>query len=83
MLRVNSPLLGRNCAMTVMNLTFTFFSMAFPAHSGPWPLIQFRNHLKQTVGLIGLVIIPPQHRYLHTGQHKHRINAYAHQTTMP
>jgi hypothetical protein len=21
-----------------------FFSVAFPAHSGPWPLIQFRNH---------------------------------------
>jgi hypothetical protein len=21
-----------------------FFSMALPAHSGPWPLIHFRNH---------------------------------------
>jgi hypothetical protein len=23
--------------------------MALPAHSGPWPLIQFRNHFSQTV----------------------------------
>jgi hypothetical protein len=30
----------------------------------------------QTVGLLGRVISPSQGRYLHTGQHKHRINAY-------
>jgi hypothetical protein len=24
--------------------TIFFFSIALPAHSGPWPLIQFRNH---------------------------------------
>jgi hypothetical protein len=50
---------------------FFFFSMALPAHSGPWPLIQFRNHFSQTVGLLGRVISPTQGRYLHTGQHKH------------
>jgi hypothetical protein len=56
--------------------------MALPANSGPWSLIQFSNHFSQTVGLLGRVICPPQGRYLHT-EHKHRINAYTHQTSMP
>jgi hypothetical protein len=30
----------------------------------------------QTVGLLGWVISPSQGRYLHTRQHKHRINAH-------
>jgi hypothetical protein len=60
------------------------FLMALPAHSGPWPLIQFRNHFSQTVvGFLGQVISPSQGRYLNTGQHKHRINAYTHKTSMP
>jgi hypothetical protein len=25
------------------------FSMALPAHSGPWPLIQFRNYFSQAL----------------------------------
>jgi hypothetical protein len=57
--------------------------MTLPAHSGPWTLIQFRNHFSQTVGLLGRVISTSQGRYLHTGQHKHRINAYTHQISMP
>jgi hypothetical protein len=32
------------------------FSMALPAHSGPGPLIQFRNHFSQLVELLGRVI---------------------------
>jgi hypothetical protein len=52
--------------------------MDLPAHSGPRPLIQFRNHFSQTVGLLGRVISTSQGRYLHTGQHKHRIDAYTH-----
>jgi hypothetical protein len=44
---------------------------------GPWPLLQFRNHFfTQSVGLLGRVTSPSQLRYLHTGQHKHRINAH-------
>jgi hypothetical protein len=50
--------------------------MDLPAHSGPWPLIQFRNHFSQTVGLLGRLISPSQCLYLNTGQHKHRINAH-------
>jgi hypothetical protein len=44
--------------------------MAFPAHSGPWPLIQFCNHFSQTVGLLGRVISPSQGLCLNIGQHK-------------
>jgi hypothetical protein len=57
------------------------FSMALPAHLGPWP--QFHNQFSQTVGLLGWVISSSKGRYLHTGQHKHIINAYTHQTSMP
>jgi hypothetical protein len=59
-----------------------FFTMALLAHSGPRPLIQFNNNFSQTVGLLGWVISPAQGRYLNTGEHKHRINAYIHQTFM-
>jgi hypothetical protein len=59
------------------------FATALPAHSGPWPLIQFRNHFSQTAGFLGRVISPPQGRYLNTGLHKHRINAYTQQTSVP
>jgi hypothetical protein len=41
---------------------------------GPWPLFQFLN--PEMVGLLGRRISPPQCRYLHTRQHKHRINAH-------
>jgi hypothetical protein len=43
---------------------------------GHWPLVQFRNPFTQTVGLLGRVIGPSQGRCLHTGQHKHRVNAH-------
>jgi hypothetical protein len=55
--------------------------MALPVHSGSWSLIQFRNHFSQTVGLLGRVISPSQGRYLNTGLHKYRINAYTHTHT--
>jgi hypothetical protein len=55
-----------------------FFSMAPPANSGPWPLIQFRNHFSQTVGILGRVISQSQGLYLNTEQHKHGMNAYTH-----
>jgi hypothetical protein len=60
-----------------------FFLMALTAHSGLKPLIQFCNHIFRTVWLLGRVISPSQGHYLNTGQHKHRINAYTHQTSMP
>jgi hypothetical protein len=60
-----------------------FFSVTLPAHSRPRPVIQFRNHFSQTVGHLGGVISPSQCLYINTGQHKHKINAYTHQTSTP
>jgi hypothetical protein len=60
-----------------------FFSMDLPAHSGPRPHVQFRNPFLQAIGLLGRVISQSQGRYLHTGQHKHRINAYTYQHPCP
>jgi hypothetical protein len=37
----------------------------------------------QTVGLLGRVINSSQGLYLNAGWHKHRINEYTHQTSMP
>jgi hypothetical protein len=45
---------------------------------GPWPLFQFLYLFTQSVGLLRRGISPSQLRYLHTGQHKHRINAHRH-----
>jgi hypothetical protein len=42
----------------------------------------YDNVLLQTLGLLGRVISPSQDLYLNTGQHKRRINAYTHQTSM-
>jgi hypothetical protein len=51
---------------------------------GPWPLIFFSfTVILQTVGLLGRVISLPQGLYLNTAQHKHRINTYIYQTSMP
>jgi hypothetical protein len=43
---------------------------------GPRPLFQFLDFFTQSVGLLGRGISPSQHRYLHTGQYKHIINAH-------
>jgi hypothetical protein len=65
------PLLRQLDNNLILHIFNFFLSMALPAHSGPWPLIQFRNHFSQTVGLLGRVISPLQGHYLNTGQHKH------------
>jgi hypothetical protein len=43
---------------------------------GPGFFFSFVIFFTQTVGLIGRVISQSQGRYLHAGQHKHRINAH-------
>jgi hypothetical protein len=68
--------LSTSYQFSIRGINMIFFSMALPAHSEPRPLIQFRNHFSQTVGLLGWVISPSEGRYLNTGQHKHTINAY-------
>jgi hypothetical protein len=43
---------------------------------GPGLFISFIIFFTQTVGLLRRVMNPLQGRHLHTGQHKHRINAH-------
>jgi hypothetical protein len=49
---------------------------------GPWTLFSFLIY-SQSVGFLGRVLSPLQGHYLNTGQHKHRINTYTHQRSMP
>jgi hypothetical protein len=56
--------------------SFIHSSMALQPFVGPWPLIHFRIFFTRMVGLLGRVIGPSQGRYLHRGQHKHRLNAH-------
>jgi hypothetical protein len=44
-----------NKVMNLRVINLLFLPMALPAHSGPRPLIKFRNHFSQTVGLLGVV----------------------------
>jgi hypothetical protein len=39
--------------------SFIHSLMALQPFVGPWPLLQFRNHFTQTVGLLGRVIARP------------------------
>jgi hypothetical protein len=55
--------------------------MALQPFVGPWPLLQFLDPI-QSVGPLGRGINPVQGCYLHTGDHKRRINKYT-QTSMP
>jgi hypothetical protein len=45
---------------------------------GPGLFLNLIIFFAQTVGLLGRGISPPQGRYLHTGQYKHRINSHIH-----
>jgi hypothetical protein len=59
------------------------FTMALPAHSGPWPLIQFRNHYftdGRTPWTSDQLVARALSKYRTTQTEK---NAYTHQTSMP
>jgi hypothetical protein len=78
------PLRFPNSSISLIIQSFdAIFFSGSSSSLGPWPLVQFRNHSSQTVGLPERVISSSQGRYLNTGQHKHRINPYTHQTSMP
>jgi hypothetical protein len=59
-----------------------FYSLALQP---PWALASAFSFviILQTVGLFGRVISPSHGFYLNKGQHKHRINTYTHQKSMP
>jgi hypothetical protein len=66
------------CCNFSMYLSSIYLSMALEPFVGPWPLLQFLDLFRQFVRLFGRGISPLQGRYLHTGQHKHRINSHKH-----
>jgi hypothetical protein len=66
--------------LNIVSISF-FTGSAAPLELGLW-FFSFMIIL-QIVGLLGRVISSSQGLYLNTGQHKHKINAYAHQTLVP
>jgi hypothetical protein len=73
--------LEKSCQKRSLSSVF-FFSLTLQP---PWALASAFNFMiiLQTVGLLVRVISSSQGLYLNTGQHKHRINTYTHQTSMP
>jgi hypothetical protein len=69
------------CPRPLRSRYFCFHWLYTPLR--PWPLLFSFMTILQTVGLLGRVISLSQGLYLNTGQHKHRINTYTHQTSMP
>jgi hypothetical protein len=62
---------------------FTLFSQrSFQPIQDPGLLFNSVIIFSQAVGLLGQVISSSQGFYVNTGQQKHRINAYTHQTSM-
>jgi hypothetical protein len=70
-LRMKCPLF-----LTDFNHSFIRSSMALQPYVVPWPLLHFCNLFTQSVELLGRMFSPSQGRYLHTRQHKHRINVH-------
>jgi hypothetical protein len=64
------------------NMKLFFFHWLYSL-LGPWPLLFSFMIILQTIELLGQVISSSQGVYLNTGQHKHRINTYTHQISMP
>jgi hypothetical protein len=58
------------------NFLFIHSSVAVQSFFGFWPLFQFLNPIHSRKDSLDEGISPSQSRYLHTEQHKHRINAH-------
>jgi hypothetical protein len=69
---------GRDFSLYSVQKPRTTILMALQPFVGPWPLFRFFIFFTQSVGILGRGISPSQGRYLHIGQHKHRINADIH-----
>jgi hypothetical protein len=66
------------CPMNTTRKEYPYLSMVLQLFVVPWSLFQFPDLFTQSVEVAGPVIRPSQGRYLHTGQHKHRINVHRH-----
>jgi hypothetical protein len=71
-----------HCLLSQIYIYIYIFHLLY-SPLGPWPLIFSFMIILQTVGLLGRVISSSQGLYLNTGQHKHRINTYTYQTSIP
>jgi hypothetical protein len=69
----------KECRAIIIIMSFLTGSTALV---GPGLFFSFLIY-SQSVRLLGPVISSSQGLYLSTGQHKHRINTYTHQTPMP
>jgi hypothetical protein len=67
----------------VLPFFFTLFFTGSTAPLGPGLYFFSFMIILHTIGLFGRVISSSQGLYLHTGQHKHKINIHTHQTSMP
>jgi hypothetical protein len=63
---------SRRFGGTCLSVCLSIYLWAY-SPVGPWQLFQF-DLFTQLIGLLWRGIGPSQGRYLHTGQHKHRIN---------
>jgi hypothetical protein len=72
------------CKRHCVSRSLYYFFTGYTAPLRP-PRLWFFSFLiiLQTVGLLGRVISSSQGLYLNTGQHKHRLNTYTYQTSMP
>jgi hypothetical protein len=79
-LRTNNSSLPLLSEPHIQTYTYKFFggSTAFC-----WALAAFSWSYTQAEGLCERGISPSQSFYLNTGQHKHSIHTYTHQTSMP
>jgi hypothetical protein len=71
------------CTTQIHMYRYVFLSLALQTPLDPSPSLFRFMIILQTVGLLGRVISSSQGLYLNTGQHKHRINTYTYQTSMP
>jgi hypothetical protein len=66
----------RNCESIYLSIYLSIYGST--ALCWTFAAFQFLNIFTQSVGFLGRGISQSQGRYLHTGQHEHRINAQLH-----
>jgi hypothetical protein len=76
-LQSGHKIVGSNCEQLKLSIHSFIHQWLYSPFIGLWPLLQFRNLFYMDGRTSWRGISPSQGSYLHTGQHKHRINAHA------